>query len=135
MGPACSSAGEHHINDTAFDQEHQDRSADEDDAEGRDEGNERERLRHQGIRDGGEDLAHGALQQVAQVAAQENRDQNGGADDGNGQQGLKRGLRDELNGDNRPIRGSQQPTALEQQLQLQIDFTITPVYPVIIALT
>jgi hypothetical protein len=44
-------------------------------------------------------------------------------------------LRDELNGDNRPIRGSQQPAAFEQQLQLQIDFTITPVYPVIIAPT
>jgi hypothetical protein len=42
-------------------------------------------------------------------------------------------LRDELNSHHGPIRGGQQPAALEKQLQLQIDFTITPVYPVIIA--
>jgi hypothetical protein len=42
-------------------------------------------------------------------------------------------LRDELNGDDGPVRGSQQAAAFEQKPQLQIDFTITPVYPVIIA--
>jgi hypothetical protein len=47
------------------------------------------------------------LQQVAQVAAEENCNQNGGADYGNCQEGLKGGLCDELNGDDRPIRGSQ----------------------------
>jgi hypothetical protein len=125
--------GEHHVHDPALDEKHQDRATDQDDAEGRDECDQGDRLRHQGVRDRGEDLAHAALQQVAQVAAQEHRNQDGGADDRHGEERLKGRLRDELNGDDGPVRGGQQPAAFEQQLQLQIDFTIAPVYPVIIA--
>ena len=65
-----------------------------------------------------------------EVGAEQHGDENRRADDRHRQQDLKRRLRDELNGDRLPVRRRQQRAALEQVLQVQIDFTIAPVYPV-----
>ena len=66
-----------------------------------------------------------------EVGAEQHRHQDGGADDRHREQHLKGRLGDELNRDRLPVRGRQQRAALEQVLQVQIDFTIAPVYPVL----
>ena len=69
-----------------------------------------------------EDLAQAALQQLREIAAEEHRDENRGADDRHGQQHLERRLGRELNRDDRPVGGGEQRAALEQQLEVQIAF-------------
>ena len=64
----------------------------------------------------------------AEIGAEQHRHENRGADDRHREQHLKRHLRRELDRDGGPVGGRQQPAALEQQLQGQIDFTIAPVY-------
>src|SRR5439155_22164236 len=43
---------------------------------------------------------------------------------------VKGGPGNELNGNRRPVRGGEERPAFEKKLQVQIDFTIAPVYPV-----
>ena len=63
-----------------------------------------------------------------QFATEEQRHQNRGPENRHGQQDLKRGLRSELNGNGLPVGGREQRAPLEEMLQVQIDFTIAPVY-------
>ena len=111
--------GKEHFDGSAFDQKHQDRSTEQHDAERGHEGDERDWLGQERARDGRKDLAHVSLHEIGDVGAQQDRHQNRGADERDGQQHLKRRGGDELNGNGRPVRGGQQRAALEQQLEVQ----------------
>src|SRR5262249_42865166 len=85
---------------------------------------ERHAERHQrgggGRKGGGEprrDVARAALQQVANVLANQDRHENRRADNGNREQRLERRLRNELNSDSRPVCRGEQRAALEQEFQ------------------
>ena len=127
-GTGCVVGVEQHRHRAALHQEHEDRAANQDQTESRHEREQRDRLRGEGVGDGGEHLTHAALQEVPEVAAEQHRDEDGGANDRHGQQHLERRLGHELNRDGLPVGDGQQGPALEQQLQVQIDFAIAPVY-------
>ncbi len=117
-----------HRHGAPLDQEHQHRSAEQHDAERGDERDQGDRFGLERVGDGREDLAHAALEQIGDVAAEQDGDHDRGADDRHREQHLEGGLRDELNRDRLPVRQGEQRAALEQQLEVQIDFTIAPVY-------
>ena len=59
-----------------------------------------------------------------QIRAQQHRDQDRRSDNRHGQQDLKGGLGDELNGDGLPVRRREQRTALQEDASGPSNFTI-----------
>ena len=108
-----------HVDGAAFDREHQNRSAKQHDGKCRDERCERQRLRQQGAGHGGEDVAQAAVQQRREVAAKQDGDEHGRADDRNGQEHLECGFGEELDHDRRPVGGDEQGAPLQEVLQIQ----------------
>ena len=123
-GPGRGVARHEHLDRSALDQEHEHGAAQQDDRERRGEREERQRLGHQGARNGRQDLPQTSLQQVRQIGAEQDGDEDRRADDGNGQKHLEGGLRGELDRDGLPVGGGNQGAAFEQQLQAQISSTI-----------
>ena len=82
----------------------------------------RERLRHRG-----DDLSCGPLQHVLLVRSHERCERQGGANDGHREQELERGLRGPLNGHHGPVGHGDERTALQQELEVQIDFFETTI--------
>ena len=117
--------GDQHRDRAALDEEREDRPADEHQAECRDEGGERDRFGGQRVGDPREHVAEAALEQRGGIAADERRNENRRADERHEQQQLEGRLRRELDDDRRPVGGGEERAALQQVLQIHIDFTIT----------
>ncbi len=109
-----------HLDRSALDQEHEHGATQEDDRERRGEGEERQRLGHQGARNGRQDVPQTSLQQVRQIGSEQEGDEDGRADDGDRQKHVKGRLRGELDHHGLPVGGGNQGAAFEQQLQAQI---------------
>ena len=74
--------------------------------------------------------AHVAGQDLVDVGAEQQHDEEDAADDRNGQQQLQRALRDELHGDEGPVRGGDERPALEGGLQMRaVEASTVRLYP------
>jgi hypothetical protein len=106
--------GEHeHRHGAALDQEHEPGTAGEHQHEA-----EQVRRQRQGPGDEGrghpeQDLAKVAAEHVAEIAAEQRRDQERAADDRHGQEQLEGGVGDRLDGDDLPVGGRDQRATLE----------------------
>ena len=82
IAPACPSASTSTATVPPFDDEREDRSADEHEEEGDREGGQRRRIGAQRRKDRGEDLAHIAAQQLLDVGVEQQHHEEDAADDG-----------------------------------------------------
>ena len=111
--------GEEHVEHAALHEEHQHGRRRKSDTERHAERRERHRLRRQ--RGGGScrDVTKPALQQIGEIRADDDGEQDGGAENGNCDEHLEGRLGDELNRHRRPVGRCHQRATFEEKLQVQ----------------